>query len=178
MKKPSERVALNDIGSNIGEIDRTITKSVTIGEATVDDAAAILALQKRAFIQEAELQGDDYNITPITEKLPDMLEAFRKHVFLKAMAGSLIIGSVRARLEGEACLISRLAVEPIFQRRGCGRKLLDAIEKRFPGASRFELFTTKKSGDNVRFYEKAGYETIGEFTNHHGFAMVSMEKRK
>jgi ribosomal protein S18 acetylase RimI-like enzyme len=85
---------------------------------------------------------------------------------------------VRARVEGGACLISRLMVEPIFQHRGLGRVLLDAIESRFSQANRFELFTTKKNLDNVRFYERAGYTIIGEFINRHGFAMVTMEKRK
>jgi len=56
----------------------------------------MLALQKRAFLQEAERYGDNYNITPITEKLPQMLETFKGHKFLKVMRGSLIVGSVRA----------------------------------------------------------------------------------
>jgi ribosomal protein S18 acetylase RimI-like enzyme len=168
----------SDAASNTDEINRVILKTVRISEAAVEDAASILALQKRAFLQEAERHGDDYNITPITEKIPDMLEAFKTHTFLKALAGSLIIGSVRARVEGGACLISRLMVEPIFQHRGLGRVLLDAIESRFSQANRFELFTTKKNLDNVRFYERAGYTIIGEFINRHGFAMVTMEKRK
>jgi GNAT superfamily N-acetyltransferase len=151
--------------------------SIIISEATSADAAAILALQKRAFLQEAQKYGDNYNITPITEKLPQMLDAFKSHRFVKALMGALLIGSARANLVNGTCLIGRVIVEPIFQGRGYGRMVLDAIEARFPEAQRYELFTGKKSPENIRFYEKAGYIIIGGFTNGDGFEMVTMEKR-
>jgi|WetSurMetagenome_2_1015567.scaffolds.fasta_scaffold563349_2 GNAT superfamily N-acetyltransferase len=151
--------------------------SITISDATAADAASILALQKRAFLQEAQKYGDDYNITPITEKLPQMLDVFKSHRFVKAMTGPFLIGSARANLVGGTCLIGRVIVEPIFQGRGYGRMVLDAIEARFPEALRYELFTGKKSPENIRFYGKAGYSIIGEFVNADGFVMVTMEKR-
>ena len=151
-------------------------RAIQICEATVLDASEILALQKRAFLQEAERYGDNYNIAPITERLPQMLEAFANNLFLKAVKDSLIVGSIRGTVKNDTCLITRLIVEPIFQRRGFGRALLDAIEAKFPDVRRFELFTGKENPDNIRFYTKAGYAVIGEFMNREGIPMVTMEK--
>jgi isochorismate pyruvate lyase len=149
---------------------------ITIGEATVADARDILALQKRAFLQEAEKLGDNYNITPITERLPRMLDAFKTCRVLKAVNGSFLVGSIRAQVKNETCFIYRLIVEPVFQRRGYGRALLDAIENLHPGVRRFELFTGRQSADNIGFYSKAGYRITREYTNPEGIQMVTMAK--
>ncbi len=162
--------------SGPGDLKGGTAREISIIDAASTDASAILSLQKRAFLQEAEKHGDNYNIAPITERLPNMLEAFNTHIFLKALRGSLIVGSVRAQVKNETCLIGRLIVEPVFQRRGYGRALLDALEARFAGVRRFELFTGKESADDVRLYTKAGYAIVGEFANNDGIRMVTMEK--
>ncbi len=127
---------------------------MTITEATPQDAREILNLQKLAYLSEAAIY-DDYTIPPLTQTLAEIEAQFQDRLFLKAVAGARIIGSVRAHVEGETCFIGRLIVHPDYQNRGLGTILMAAIEKRFAGqARRYELFTGHRSERNLHLYEK------------------------
>jgi chorismate mutase/GNAT superfamily N-acetyltransferase len=137
--------------------------AVTVSSAAIDDAQSILSLQKRAFIQEAERNGGDYNIPPLVQTLPEMQRDFSEYTILKATDGSQTVGSVRAKQIQSTCHIGRLVVEPIFPKRGIGRLLMKSIEERFTSVTDYELFTGAKSIDNIGFYNKLGYVTEDEF---------------
>jgi RimJ/RimL family protein N-acetyltransferase len=129
---------------------------VKIEPANVQDAEEILELQKLAYQSEAALYND-YTIPPLTQTLEEMRADFDGKFFLKASREGKIIGSVRGHLNRGTCFISRLIVHPAHQGRGLGTSLLYAIEKRFPGSGRFELFTGHKSEQNLRLYARLGY---------------------
>lgn len=129
--------------------------------AVVDDAAEILALQKLAYASEAALYGDE-TLPPLTQSLEQLRAEFERQVVLKAMVDDphhegAIAGSVRAHLREGTCYIGRLIVHPSAQGRGLGTRLMTAIEARFAGAVRYELFTGDRSMRNLRLYEKLGY---------------------
>jgi len=128
-----------------------------ITRATFDDAAAILALQKRAYESEARLY-DDWSIPPLTQSLESLCQELTRSVALKCEREGTIVGSVRGTLNDGVCHIGRLIVEPAFQRRGIASALLAAIELEFPAARSFELFTGSRSADNIRLYERHGYQ--------------------
>ncbi|MEW5734835.1 MAG: GNAT family N-acetyltransferase [Thermodesulfobacteriota bacterium] len=128
----------------------------TIARAKVEDAEEILALQKLAYQSEAELYGD-WSIPPLTQTLADLQGEFNDFIVLKAMEGDRIVGAVRARMEAGVCAVGRLVVHPQVQRRGIGSRLLQEIEKRFPEARSYELFTGSKSEANIRLYRRHGY---------------------
>jgi ribosomal protein S18 acetylase RimI-like enzyme len=67
---------------------------------------------------------------------------------------------VRGRLAGDTCHVGRLAVAPDLQGSGVGTALLRAIEERFPGVPRFELFTGGRSEPNLRLYRRFGYADL------------------
>ena len=115
-----------------------------IETAVVEDAQAILTLQKLCYQSEAAIYND-YHIPPLTQTLEELRSEFRSHVFLKALNNGDIVGSVRACLEGDTCLIGRLIVHPDFQNRGIGTELMRSIERRFPDTHRYELFTGNRS---------------------------------
>jgi ribosomal protein S18 acetylase RimI-like enzyme len=129
---------------------------VAIEHALPDDAPAILALQKLAYLSEAALYND-WSIPPLTQTIESLIEEFSVAAILKASIGSRLVGSVRARANGDTCEIGRLVVQPEFQRQGIGSSLLTTIESMYPGVGRFELFTGSKSEDNIRLYQRAGY---------------------
>ena len=68
-----------------------------IEQATVGDAAEILALQKLANVSEAEIYGD-FRIQPLTQTLEELLREFETHTAFKAVQEGRIIGSVRTLL--------------------------------------------------------------------------------
>jgi len=130
---------------------------VDIQQASVEDADEILALQKLAYRSEAELYGD-WSIAPLTQTLDQLRRQFSDHIILKACADGRIVGSARGVLRDGVCQVGRVIVHPDVQRRGIGSALLRAIEKAFPQAETFELFTCHLSEGNIRLYRRLGYE--------------------
>ena len=129
---------------------------LNIALATPADAAPILALQRRAYAAEARLY-DDWTIPPLTQSVASLLAEIESTTVLKACVGDALVGSVRARLAEQTCLVGRLFVEPLRQRQGIGGALLGAIEAQFAAAAVFELFTGSRSESNIRLYRRLGY---------------------
>ncbi len=143
--------------------------------AVVEDAGAILTLQKLAYQSEAAIY-DDYQIPPLTQTLDELRWEFTTHVFLKALDDGNIIGSVRARRRGDTCAIGRLIVHPDFQNRGVGTELMQSVERHFPDAVRYELFTGDKSEKNIALYGKLGYREVKKESLSPLVTIVYMEK--
>jgi GNAT superfamily N-acetyltransferase len=148
-----------------------------IAGATISDARAILDLQRIAYQSEARLY-DDWSIPPLIESLEDLRSEFSWKVFLKATLGDLIVGSVRSSFDGCTCIVGRLIVHPRHQRTGIGTALLRAIEKRFPEAERFELFTGERSEGNIRLYISLGYRILRKEALSPKVMVVFMERKK
>lgn len=149
---------------------------IFIIQAGPGDAAEILALQKHAYQTEAEL-NDDWTIPPLTQTLPEIESEFKTRTFLKAVSKDKIIGSVRAFLDSGTCHIGRLMVFPEYQGKGIGSLLMGKIEAAFPGAKRFELFTSTRSHHNIRLYKRLGYRECRETDLSPKVRLVFMEKR-
>jgi GNAT superfamily N-acetyltransferase len=148
-----------------------------IAYATLDDAEEILALQKLAYESEARLYND-WTLPPLTETLASLLDEFAASVFLKAMEGDRLVGSVRAHQSEGLCQIGRLIVQPQCQGRGVGTMLMRHIESAFPQARVFELFTGSRSEGNLRLYERLGYRRACEKVLSPAVTLVFLEKRR
>ncbi len=146
-----------------------------IRPAVIEDAEAILALQRLAYQSEAAIY-DDFTIPPLTETLEDMKARFHDRRFLKAVADRQIVGSVRAFQDGTTCHLERLVVHPDYRRRGIGTALLHWIESCFPATQRFELFTGHKSESNIRLYDRVGYRAFRQEQVNEKVSLVFMEK--
>ncbi len=131
-----------------------------ISVASLDDAEAILALQKLAYEAEARLYGD-WSISPLTQTLAELHEEFATTLVLKATVDGRLIGSVKAKVTAGVCYIGRLMVHPDLQGRGIGSQLLREVEARFPSVAKYELFTGSKSEPNLRLYQRHGYVVTG-----------------
>ena len=151
--------------------------NIAIMEANSMDAENILALQRLAYQSEARL-NDDWSIPPLTQALSELEAEFAAKVFLKAVSGDKIIGSVRGWLVSGTCLIGRLIVHPDYQGKGIGTLLMQSLEKAFPHAERFELFTGTRSIDNIRLYQRLGYQSFREEDLSPKVRLVFMEKRQ
>ena len=148
-----------------------------IALASVEDAAEILAVQKRAYQSEAQIY-DDFALPPLLETVEDLRAQFASKLILKAVEDGQLVGSVRGREEGPTVHVERLIVRPDRQGRGLGARLLREIEARFPQARRFELFTGHKSVRNLHVYEKFGYRVFREQPVHARLVLVFLEKVK
>ena len=127
-----------------------------ITPAQLADAALILNLQKLAYYSEAVL-NDDFTIPPLMQTLPEIEADFQQQVYLKAVLDGTIVGAVRGYERDGTCYIGRLIVHPDCQNRGIGTQLINAIERHFNTARRYELFTSENSARNLYLYQKLGY---------------------
>lgn len=129
---------------------------IEILSAKQDDCDQIIQLQRLAYESEARLYND-WTLPPLLQTEDSLRQELETSHILKAIEGSEIVGSVRAKLVEDTCHIGRLIVHPDFQGKGIGTELLQQIEKRFSQAAQFELFTGSKSEGNIRFYVRNGY---------------------
>ena len=126
-----------------------------ISLADESDLQEILRLQYLAYQSEAALFGSQ-DIPPLKQTPDEVLAEYHSGIILKMVLDGRIIGSVRAREQNGTAYIGKLMVHPDFRGRGYGTQLLAEIEGRFPHKRR-ELFTSTRSRDNIRMYQKAGY---------------------
>lgn len=109
--------------------------------------------------------------------MEEVINEYNEGVILKLVSeDGVIIGSVRARAEGDSVCIGKLMVHPDYGGRGYGTKLLLEIEKQFPG-KRFELFTSTRSFDNIRLYQANGYAEFKRKDVTDELTFVYMEKK-
>ena len=132
---------------------------VLIINAEVSDAPAILALQKRAYHSEAEI-NNDFSIPPLTQTLEQLQSEFTVKVILKVVVNGEIVGSGQVRLENGTAYIGRIIVRPELWGQGIGSRILQTLETVFPDAQRFELFTGAKSVKNITLYKNRGYSVF------------------
>jgi len=150
-------------------------ESITVTEAHPDDAAEIMAVQRRAFAPQGELY-DDPTLPPLTESEETIRERFDTYTILKAVKNGTIVGAVRGKMKGTKCRIGRLVVEPKLQDRGIGKVLMKEIESRFPNAHAFELFTGHRSEKTIALYKKLGYEIFRTQKESDTLTLVFMRK--
>lgn len=134
----------------------------TVDVASKSDLEEILKLQKRAYQEEAAIY-QDYTIAPLTQSLEELQAEASYSIVLKLLEDRKIVGSVRAYEKEGTCYIGRLMVDPDYQNRGYGKKLMAAVETAFEDV-RYELFTGHKSEKNLAFYQQLGYKEFNRDT--------------
>jgi ribosomal protein S18 acetylase RimI-like enzyme len=148
---------------------------MNIEVATPQDAQSILALQKLAYVSEAEIYND-HDIDPLTQTLDSLQGDFEKQVFFKVSVNGRIVGSVRGYVDNGTCHIGRLIVHPDFQNQGIGKQLMNEIESFFKYAERYELFTGHRSERNLYLYQKLGYSAHKTERVNDNLVLVFLEK--
>lgn len=146
-----------------------------IKRAEYKDLQEILNLQYLAYQSEAELFGSK-DIPPLKQTLDEVIEEFNNGIILKFTdENGTIIGSVRAAQKNGTVYIGKLMVHPDHRCKGYGSKLLSEIESCYPD-KRYELFTSTRSVDNIRLYEKVGYKIFDRKSVDNELVFVYMEK--
>ncbi|EWM55090.1 GNAT family N-acetyltransferase [Ruminococcus flavefaciens] len=146
-----------------------------IKEAEHSDLKEILQLQYLAYQSEADLFGSR-DIPPLKQTLDEVVDEFKSGVILKMVDdNNIIIGSVRAQERAGTVYIGKLMVHHDHHHKGYGTMLLSEIEKCFPDM-RYELFTSTRSLDNIRLYQKLGYSIFARKAVNDELEFVYMEK--
>lgn len=139
------------------------------------DLQEILQLQYLAYQSEAALFGSR-DIPPLKQTLDEVIEEFNSGVIMKTVdENGVIIGSVRAKESDGTVYIGKLMVHPDHRHKGFGTTLLSEIERFFPD-KRYELFTSTRSLDNIRLYQKLGYTIFAQKVINDELEFLYMEK--
>lgn len=166
----------NDIQRHEVRVNLVYYIKPDITRATEDDLKEILDLQYLAYQSEAALFGNK-DILPLKETLPELEEEFINGIVLKMTSeDGRIIGSVRSYAKDKTAYIGKLMVHPDFRGKGYGSKLLREIE-RYYADKRYELFTSTRSVENIKLYEKLGYKIFDEKKITDELVFVYMEKQ-
>jgi ribosomal protein S18 acetylase RimI-like enzyme len=148
---------------------------MNIYKADYKDLDEILRLQYLAYKSEAALFGTD-DIPPLKQTIQEVIAEYDRGTVLKLVDDeNVIIGSVRAKEENGTVYIGKLMVHPDHRGKGYGTRLLTEIEKYF-SCKRCELFTSTRSVDNIRLYEKNGYKEYKREAISNELIFVYMEK--
>jgi ribosomal protein S18 acetylase RimI-like enzyme len=77
-----------------------------------------------------------------------------------------VVGVIVGTIDGSRGYFYRLAVDPDYQRHGVGRKLVEALEKRFKekGVNRVFIMVNQDNKKVIPFYHSLGYE-VKEYIN-------------
>ncbi|ADM27370.1 ribosomal-protein-alanine acetyltransferase [Ignisphaera aggregans DSM 17230] len=123
---------------------------MNIRVAEVSDIDVIYGLETKCFRD------------PYPRELLRMLQALYPQLFLVAEEGNRIIGYVSGliRTDGFGHIVS-ICVDPEYRRRGVGRALMVALEKRMReifGICMFRLEVRVSNTNAIKLYESLGYK--------------------
>ena len=100
-------------------------------------------------------------LVPANDPIRDIARKirFQKELFLVAVLRGRIVGTVMAGYEGRRGWINCLAVSPRRQRKGIGRRLMEAAEKRLLalGCPKVNLLVRTSNSQVIDFYRKLGF---------------------
>ena len=129
----------------------------TYRNANETDAGALVLLINRAFVVEQPF------FTTERIDLAETLEHFKKGTFILAEDGSTMAGCNYVELRGESGYFGLLSIDPSYQSRGLGRKLIDQAEDfcQRGGCSRMQIRVLNHRTELPPLYEKLGYHVAG-----------------
>ena len=146
-----------------------------IEKARYEDLETILRLQYLAYQSEADLFGTR-DIPPLKQTLDEVVSEYNNGIILKMVDDSnTIVGSIRANENDGTVYIGKLMIHPNYRCKGYGSSLLNEIEACFP-EKRYELFTSTRSEDNIRLYQKMGYKVFKQEAISDELIFVYLEK--
>ena len=81
-------------------------------------------------------------------------------LFLVAIAGEHIVGSIIGGFDGRRGMMYHLAVAAAYSQQGIASQLVDELERRLKakGCLRYYLLVTKNNSQAIRFYENRGWK--------------------
>lgn len=143
-----------------------------IRRAQLEDATAITTCVAVAYRQYAARIGK-----PPAPMLDDYAELIQRHKVFVLAEEDNIIGVLVLIEKDQGFLLDNVAVNPAYQRRGLGRKLIEFAEAEALrlGFSSIILYTNVQMTENIDLYRKLGFVETGR-KQEQGYQRVYMRK--
>lgn len=137
---------------------------VTLEPAGIEDAEALLALQKQAFRALLE-KYRDYGTNPAMEPLSTMKRKLSERDYCFILQDGKAVGYIGVKHAEDSLHITPIGLLPEYQGKGIGRQAMAILEGRYPENRRWSLGTILQEPSLCRFYESLGYRRTGEMTH-------------
>lgn len=96
-----------------------------------------------------------------SDTLPELEKVLERdpELFLVAECDGTIVGAVLGAFDGRRGWVYHLGVDPAYQKRGIGRKLMDEVLERFKakGVNKVNLMVTAENLAVCEFYKNMGF---------------------
>jgi ribosomal protein S18 acetylase RimI-like enzyme len=143
-----------------------------IRRAKLEDATAITRCIAAAYRHYAVRIGK-----PPAPMLDDYAELIQRHKVFILAERDKIIGVLVLIEKEQSILLDNVAVNPKYQRRGLGRKLIEFAEAEALrlGFSSMILYTNVQMTENIDLYRKLGFVETGR-KQEHGYQRIYMQR--
>ena len=142
-----------------------------------DDAVArrVVEIQSAAYAVEADPVGYD-TIPPLHETVAELQS--QPLILLGVSCDRTLAGVLGYRRDGDTVGIDRLAVDPVFFRRGLATKMLRELFAREREARAFTVSTGLGNQPAVSLYQRFGFRIFGEVEPAPGARVVVLQRRQ
>lgn len=136
--------------------------NIRIERARPEQAELLAAIQKKAFAEDLVRYWDDPSC-PAHEPIEKLRAKIDASLYFSIWLEDALIGGAHVHpVSPGRHRLRRIYIDPDCQNRGCGTAVMILLEKEFPDARVWELDTPHRNYRNQHFYEKLGYQRVGE----------------
>ena len=121
----------------------------------------LLTIQKRAFAEDYNVY-QDHDTSPVNETHEKLIENIVHSLHYTIWSNDTVIGGIDIRKKENILLLDKLFIANEYQNKGIGTKIMKLMEAELPSIKIWRLYTPYLNKRNQYFYEKFGYEKIGE----------------
>lgn len=134
---------------------------VEIMRAHLEDASEITRIKTLAFNKEINTYLGRDGGPPGYDSVESEISIIENCIAYKVLLGNKIIGAFFLTRHGDRCMnFDDFVIDPIYQGRGFGYKVLCMTEKMYPDIEKWRLCTPIFSIGNQHLYEKFGYKEV------------------
>lgn len=151
----------------------------------VSDAGELLTLQRAAYTEQAQRDGDPF-LPALTQTLEELVEEIQTGGGYVLRLRGRLVGGVRTRVVGGELHIGRLTIAPDMQGRGFGSALLHAAESEAAAkdvannraGDAVVLWTGRLCEASLGLYTRRGYVETHRETLGAGVELVHLRKER
>jgi len=132
---------------------------IRIERTSAEDAEKLMQISTQAFAQDTKKYGASPAGIDLIENHREWIE---KYHYYKITIGNELIGGMIVVPGNDCHYLEALFVTPAFQNKGIGTQAVRFIDEVYPTAKKWALYIAYLSSRTQRFYEKLGYERVGQ----------------